>query len=139
MEKQKYFSLLNEPVAAYGPLRIKLIRKGLQFNAIESFLLKTGITRIELANILQVSVRTLQRHEVNKRLSPAISEKLIQLNDLYLLAQEPLGTDATNTTAWLRESNVAIGNEAPIAFLDTYIGFQQVQAILGRLAHGVFS
>lgn len=138
-EKQDALNLLNETVAAYGPSRIAMIRKGLQFQSLNSFLAKTGITRSELAYILQVSVRTLQRHEQNRRLSPAISEKLIQLTDLFNLAKDALGQDALNITQWLRQPNRALGSETPLSLLDTQIGYLQVQNVLGRMAHGVYS
>lgn len=132
-------NLINEPVAAYLPNRISLIRQGLQFNSLTRFLSQTGMSRFELATILQVSVRTLQRHEQNTRLSPAISEKLLQLNDLYHLASDVLGSNPRNITDWLRSENAALGAETPLSLLDTYIGLEQVKQILGRMAHGVFS
>jgi putative toxin-antitoxin system antitoxin component (TIGR02293 family) len=138
-EPQEPLNLISEPVASYGPSRISLIRKGLQFNAIARFTNKTGLTKQELANVLQVSVRTLQRHESQTRLSPAISEKLMHLNDIYQLASESLGTNPKDITAWLRTQNTAFGSETPLSFLDTYVGMQQVKNILGRLSHGVFS
>ncbi|MFY0671826.1 MAG: DUF2384 domain-containing protein [Bacteroidia bacterium] len=138
-EPQESLTLINEPVATYGLSRISLIRKGLHFNAIARFTNKSGLTKQELANVLQVSVRTLQRHESQTRLSPAISEKLMHLNDIYQLATESLGTNPKDITNWLRTPIMALGQEPPLLLLDTYIGMQQVKQVLGRLSHGVFS
>ncbi|MCB0737591.1 MAG: hypothetical protein KDC92_08765, partial [Bacteroidetes bacterium] len=60
-QNEQELSLLNEPMPLYGLTKIAIIRQGLSFNSITSIIEKTGLTRQELANILQVSVRTLQR------------------------------------------------------------------------------
>ncbi len=131
--------LINEPIAVYGPSRITSIRKGLEFNAIARFVKKTGLTRQELATVLQVSVRTLQRHESESRLSSSITEKLFNLNDIYQLATESISANPKDITNWLRAPNTALGSDSPLSILDTYIGMQQVKDILGRLSHGVYS
>lgn len=133
-------NLLNEPSAAvYGLPRISLIRKGLSLASLLSFFEKTGLTRLELAPVLHLSVRTLQRLEETANLSPAVSEKLLQLNDLYQLGSEALGPNPRNTTLWLKDPNEALNNEKPLDFLDTYQGIEEIKKLLGRIIHGVYS
>lgn len=133
-------NILNEPSAAvYGLPRISLIRKGLSLASLLSFLEKTGFTRLELAPIFNLSVRTLQRLEENASLSPAVSEKLLQLNDLYQLGSQALGSNPRNTTSWLQDPNEALDNVRPLDFLDTYQGIEEIKKLLGRIIHGVYS
>lgn len=40
---------------------------------------------------------------------------------------------------WLRTRNHALGGESPLELLDTGSGSRQVQELLGRIEHGVFS
>lgn len=135
-------NVLKEAAVAYEAprfQRIQIIRQGLPFTSLEVFQQKTGLSKSELAAILQVSARTLQRYEAGQNLAPLISEKLLALNDLYQLAAQALGGNAKNTTAWLRSKNKALGGLQPLSLLDTYQGLQEVQNILGRLEWGVYS
>jgi putative toxin-antitoxin system antitoxin component (TIGR02293 family) len=50
-------------------------------------------------------------------------------------AAEALGEAAE---VWLTEPNPALGGEIPIQMARTDIGAREVEAVLGRLAHGVF-
>lgn len=135
-------NVVKEAAVAYEApryQRIEIIRTGLPYQALEIFQNKTGLSRQELAAILQVSARTLQRYASGQSLAPVISEKLLALNDLYQQADQALGGKAPNTTAWLRAQNKALGGLTPISLLDTYQGLHEVQNLLGRLEWGVYS
>jgi putative toxin-antitoxin system antitoxin component (TIGR02293 family) len=40
---------------------------------------------------------------------------------------------------WLHTENRALGGQTPLALLDTDLGTRQVEEVLGRIEHGVFS
>ncbi len=61
------------------------------------------------------------------------------LNDLYEKAEYILGGGTQNATNWLRSNVVALGNQRPLDYLDTYEGFNEVMKVLGRLEWGVAS
>jgi putative toxin-antitoxin system antitoxin component (TIGR02293 family) len=134
--------ILKEAALKYGagPLqKVAIIKKGLPLNALAFFLNASGLSKLELASILQVSVRTLQRYQPQDPLPPAVSEKLLALNDLYQAGARALGGSAKQTTQWLKEPCPALGNRLPLSLLDTYAGTSEVQNVLGRLEHGVYA
>lgn len=97
-----------------------------------------GFTRAEMANVLGVAPRTLNRHEKsNKRLSASESDALARLVRVFDRAVEVLGSDV-RASAWLKESNVALGGNTPMEWLTTDVGASEVLRVLGRLEHGVF-
>lgn len=53
-------------------------------------------------------------------------------------AERVLGT-RDKASEWLRRPNRALGGATPLALLDTNSGAAQVDDVLGRLEHGVFS
>ena len=53
-------------------------------------------------------------------------------------AVEVLGSEG-KASRWLRRPNRALGGKPPVALLDTDLGTQQVEAVLGRIEHGVYS
>jgi putative toxin-antitoxin system antitoxin component (TIGR02293 family) len=57
---------------------------------------------------------------------------------LFARASEALGGHA-NARSWLVEPARAFHGECPLDYADTEIGAREVEALLGRLEHGVFS
>ena len=47
--------------------------------------------------------------------------------------------DEAAAREWLKSPAVAFGGESPLSFADTEIGAREVEILLGRLEHGVFS
>ncbi|MDZ7847582.1 MAG: antitoxin Xre/MbcA/ParS toxin-binding domain-containing protein [Owenweeksia sp.] len=132
--------IVNEPLATYAlQSRILLIRRGLPLHSLNYFLKKSKLNRQELANILQISPRTMQRYSDGHMLPSPVSEKLLRLNDLYQQAEDVLGGGPENITAWLRSEIPALGDQHPLDLLDTYEGLDIVINVLGRLEWGVAS
>lgn len=91
----------------------------------------------DMSEVLQVSMRTLQRYNDNKVLDTDASAKLLQLEALQNHGIEVFGDkDAFNS--WLKSPVLALGNQTPLSFLDTPFGFQLVNNTLGRIKHGIF-
>lgn len=90
----------------------------------------------ELASILQISERTLQRFGTGGVLSVALSSRVVQLARVYQQGLEVFG-DKEVFLEWLRSKNPVL-NESPLELLDTPIGTQMVLDELVRIAHGVY-
>jgi putative toxin-antitoxin system antitoxin component (TIGR02293 family) len=54
------------------------------------------------------------------------------------LVEEILGSPE-KACRWLREPNHALGNTPPLSWLDTDIGAKEVEDLLSRIAHGIYS
>jgi len=57
---------------------------------------------------------------------------------IVALAQQSLG-DRESAARWLKRSNRALGNVAPVSVMDTELGARQVESVLGRIAYGGIS
>ena len=88
-----------------------------------------------LASLIQIPTRTLARRKVFK---VDESERILRLGRLYQRTLEVLGTPE-EARRWLLRPQKALGNIAPLDFADTEPGAREVEALLGRLEHGVFS
>ena len=117
---------------------IDLIRKGLPKKVLDHLLAKMDISEDEMAAILHVSKRTLQRRTTQESLNEEQSERLIELAKLYSKGEEVLGT-LENFKSWMKTSLLALGNKRPKDFLDTSIGIGILLDVLGRIEQGVFS
>lgn len=111
------------------------IREGLPTTVVEELLRSSGLTLKELAESLDLSVRSLQRRRRNGRLAPFESDRLYRMARIVALARQTLG-DQQRAMRWLKRPNRALGGIAPFAAIDTELGARQVENVLGRIAYG---
>ena len=71
-------------------------------------------------------------------LTPSHSDTLIRIASALVQAPEVLG-ERGKAVHWLRSPNRALGGETPISLLDTSAGEHEVEDLLGRIEHGVYS
>lgn len=128
-------SILGEPEAAY---MIEKVRDGLPLGEFHALRDRLGLTEERLAGLLGMSRATLHRRKVDGSLDRAASDRLVRFARLLLRAKSALGGDAA-ARSWLSAPAVAFRGECPLDFADTEIGAREVEALLGRIEHGVFS
>jgi putative toxin-antitoxin system antitoxin component (TIGR02293 family) len=114
------------------------VRDGLPFDALDAVVQTLGLPVAEVTKVLGLAPRTLARRKEQHILTPAESDRLYRLARVACLAMEVLGA-ADKARQWLERPNRALGGETPLHLLDTDIGVRQVEAVLGRINHGVFS
>jgi putative toxin-antitoxin system antitoxin component (TIGR02293 family) len=114
------------------------IREGLPFSSLETVMERFSLNRDEVSSALDLPPRTLARRKQERRLRPAESDRLFRLARLAAQAVEVLGSE-DKASRWLHTPNRALGGEAPLTLLDTDLGARQVEDLLGRIEHGVYS
>ena len=117
---------------------VERIRKGLpmaEFRALAEWL---SVTDEELAPMLGISRATLHRRRKAGHLESPESEKLVRFARLLARASEVLDSEEA-AREWLKSPAVAFRGETPLSFADTEVGAREVEFLLGRLEHGVFS
>jgi putative toxin-antitoxin system antitoxin component (TIGR02293 family) len=114
------------------------MRKGLPYATLEALVRVIEVRSGEVSRLLGVAPRTLARRKVARRLAPAESDRLYRLAYMTLLASEVLGS-LDKAKGWLSQPNRALAGTAPLQVLDTEIGERQVEEILERINHGIFS
>ena len=96
-----------------------------------------GLTDIELARILNMSVRNLHRLKSTDRMGRDASERLLLLTNLLRHGLSVFDDDAQTLADWLRSPIRELNSQAPIYLLDTATGFELVDDVLGRIEHGI--
>lgn len=117
---------------------LQLARKGITKKALLALAKKISLTIEEIATVLHISERTLQRYTPTTLVKTEYADKAIELARLYERGIEVLGSERA-FNSWIKSPNYALGGEIPFNLLDTRIGFTMVLDILGRIEHGVFS
>ncbi len=117
---------------------IQLSRDGIIKKALMNLSQQLSFSLTEVARILHISERTLQRYGDDEKLSADTSERAILLSQLYQHGTQVFG-DLENFKEWMRTPLPAFNYQPPISLLDTTFGFQLIQDELGKIAHGIFA
>lgn len=118
---------------------IERIEHGLPFAAFERFQKNTGLTHEQIAELLQIPRRTLARRKTTGRFSADESDRLVRAARVYAKALYLFSGDADEASRWLTTVRRTLGGVTPLAMARTEIGAQEVEDLIGRLEHGVFS
>jgi putative toxin-antitoxin system antitoxin component (TIGR02293 family) len=111
------------------------IREGFPQTVVEEVMQAAGISRKELATILDLSPRSLQRRRREERLARFESDRLYRLARIVALAKQYIG-DIERAKRWLKRPNRALGGKIPLELMDTELGARAVENVLGRIAYG---
>lgn len=114
------------------------IKEGFPFEAVERIRDMLQMDNRQMAQILSTSSKTLSRKKHAGHLTSLQSDRLYRLVRILALATEILGR-RESAVVWLQESNRALGNVSPLALLDTDSGAQEVENVLERIRHGIYS
>ena len=115
------------------------IDRGLPFKALESLAALSGLSVIRIAAVLGVPERTLARRKAAGKLAPDESERLLRLSIVFENAVELFEGDVVGAVTWLTSPKKALGHQTPLAYSRTELGAREVEDLIGRLEHGVFS
>jgi putative toxin-antitoxin system antitoxin component (TIGR02293 family) len=115
-----------------------LIQSGVPARA--AFLMKDllGLRHEELARLLGLSARSLTRLATARVLDPVVGDRLYRLARLYALASDVLELEAA-AARWLRSPQRALSGRIPLDLAATDAGTRDVELLLGRMEHGVYT
>ena len=122
-----------------GQQLIEALRKGLPYKAITTLEKESGLSIESIADVVQIPLRTLARRKKAGRLESLESERLLRLGLIFEQALDLFDGDRTAAQRWLTSPAKALGGESPLTHTQTEIGAREVEDLIGRLEHGVFS
>jgi putative toxin-antitoxin system antitoxin component (TIGR02293 family) len=118
---------------------IRSIKRGLPFGVLDALAAETGFSVSELAAAVGIPPRTLARRKTAGKLSADESERVVRVAGLFEKALALFGGDEAGAQRWMRLPKEALDGESPIEFSSTELGAREVENLIGRLEHGVFS
>ena len=114
------------------------LRSGLPYPVLEAICRDFGLDLKEIAPILGIPWTTLMRRRRARRFRPDESDRVYRVARIATMAAAVL-EGKERAARWLREPNRALGGQVPLTMLDTDVGARQVESVLGRIEHGVYS
>lgn len=118
---------------------VKHVEKGLAFTAVEALQEQMNLAAKEMARLLDIKFRTFLRRKEAGRLQPAESDRVLRASRLFACAQDLFDGDQEAARSWLMKPQRALGGAIPLEIAKTEVGAREVERIIGRLEHGVFT
>ena len=108
-----------------------------EFDALRELL---GLTVESLAAKVGISTATLsRRRQSGQRLDVGCGDRLLRYARLFRLAADLYDGDEEAARRWLAKPARALDGEAPLERAATEAGAREVEALIGRLEHGVYT
>jgi putative toxin-antitoxin system antitoxin component (TIGR02293 family) len=117
---------------------IAKIKEGLSVKAFERLCKNLELSEKSLAKTLNIAISTLARRKKSGRMTFEESERIFRIARLYDRAVEVF-EDKKMGRKWLKEPAWALGDVPPLEFAETELGAQEVDDLLGRIEHGIFT
>jgi putative toxin-antitoxin system antitoxin component (TIGR02293 family) len=117
---------------------IAAVKAGLETRVFVDLARRLGVSEARLAEVTGIAPTTLTRRKRAGVLTPAEGEHVLRLAALLERAAQVFGEEADGAD-WLGTPNLALGGATPLALADTELGAREVDDLLGRIEHGVYS
>jgi putative toxin-antitoxin system antitoxin component (TIGR02293 family) len=117
---------------------IELANKGITKDALTHLAEFFSIRISQMAALLPVTERTIQRYTGKKHFNRVVSEQILQIAEVAAKGTDVF-EDKDKFLSWMNHPNKALGNRRPMDLLRSRFGVQAVLDELGRIEYGVVS
>ena len=116
----------------------EMVRSGFPYRPFETVLNRLGLSRAQVSTALGLPERTMARRKKEGKFQARESESIFRFLRIAVHAFDTLQSDK-NAAAWLTTPNRALAAAIPLDLLDTELGAGQVDEVLYRIDHGIYS
>lgn len=117
---------------------IELSDKGVTKDALLHLAAYLNLSVSQMAKLLPITERTIQRYSRTQRFNRVVSEQVLQIAEVAARGAEVFG-DREKLLSWMNTSSTALGNRTPASLLSSRFGTEMVLDELGRVEHGIIS
>ena len=117
---------------------IELANKGITKDALTHLAEFFSIRISQMAALLPVTERTIQRYTGKKHFNRVVSEQILQIAEVAAKGTDVF-EDNDKFLSWMSHPNKALDNRTPMSLLRSRFGTQAVLDELGRIECGVVS
>ncbi len=116
------------------------VSAGLPVRELEALRELLGLTMENLADRVGISIATLSRRRRSRQpLDADHSDRVLRLARLFRLAVELHDGDEEAARVWLTKPARALDGETPLDHARTEAGAREVEQLIGRVEHGVYT
>jgi putative toxin-antitoxin system antitoxin component (TIGR02293 family) len=117
----------------------RMIERGFPVRFADTVKAALSVNDDVMSGLLVISEKTLSRLRAARgTLDPAVSDRLFRTAKIAALAFFVMESREAGA-AWLKRPQIGLGGETPISLLTTAAGTEEVERLLLRIEHGVYS
>jgi len=117
---------------------VELGGRGVTKDAVAHLARYLSLSWRQMADLLPITERTLQRYASEQYLNTIVSEQVLQIAEVVARGMEVFG-DKSRLLAWMAQPNIVLADNTPLNLLGSRFGTEMVLDELGRLEYGVYS
>ena len=118
---------------------LQLVRQGVSPSKVTAFIERAHLTQKEFFQVTRLKSATFyHRLKSRKNFDSIESDRIVRVMRALKLAEDILGSPE-QARAWYHTEVPALGNVTPWSLLDTEPGTREVETILLRIEHGIYS
>jgi len=117
---------------------VDALRAGLPISELHELQSHLDVPMEKLSQILGISKATLHRRMGEGRLDAFESDRVVRFARLLGRAVEVMESEAA-ARQWLTAPQIGLGGEVPLVYAESEVGAREVEDLLGRIEHGVYS
>jgi putative toxin-antitoxin system antitoxin component (TIGR02293 family) len=133
-----YVVLLGLETFDWPQLR-RSVQHGLPYSAFDQLLANTSLPSDEALALVNIPQRTLTRRKREGRFHQDESDRLLRASRVFARTLVLFEGDRDGAKHWLSTPKKALGGEVPLELARTEVGALEVERLIGRLEHGVFT
>jgi putative toxin-antitoxin system antitoxin component (TIGR02293 family) len=118
---------------------LRAVKRGLSYRSFERFRRNSALSVERVTDLIDIPRRTMTRRKREGRFLPQESDRLLRASRIFGKALELFEGDRDSATDWLTSAQAGLGGSTPLDAARTEIGALEVERLIGRLEHGVFS
>ena len=118
---------------------VSSVRAGFKFEKLLAFHKTSGLSLERIGQVAGISKRTLTRRRAAGRLRSDESDRLFRLSRIFDLAVGLFEGDSTAGRQWLEKPQSGLSGAVPLEFASTDVGACEVEKLITRLEHGIFT
>lgn len=118
----------------------ELVRHGAPLKVISKLEQVYAASQKELSDYLSIPPSTINRRKQRgEHLNSQETDRAVRYARLYRLAKDMMKGNESATLRWLKSPKKILGGETPMERATTEAGVAEVEQLIGRIRHGVFS
>lgn len=117
---------------------IRSIKAGFPIKELDALRIGLDLPMEKLAPMLGISKATLHRRKATGKLDVAESDRVVRFARLLGRAAEVMES-IEDGRRWLTSEQVGLAGAVPLEYAQTEVGAREVENLLGRIEHGVYS
>ena len=118
---------------------VEKVEAGFTYKTLVRFQRNIDLQTEDLASFVQITLRTLARRREEGRLTAEESDRVLRASRVFGKALALFDGNVEATHIWFSTPAPALANRTPQDISTTEVGAREVENVIGRLEHGVFS